>query len=312
MKQAEASNTAKVIAASAILLASETRTSALVAPGAAELCRLLLSANRFDRWLANSAANPLTRALWRWVERLTLPGIMAHYWYRKRWIERRCRRVINAGAERLLVIGAGFDTLGLRLAAENPALEVIEIDHPATQNAKRLALDGALGSNAAWCPANLRFLACDLAVTPLPPSLFDDAKPWVVVIEGVLMYLPPAEVTRLLHSLRKLANGRVCIIFSFMTAWPDGGSGFRPKSWLVERWLAWRKEPFTWSLAPTEMASFLCDHGYRLQELRLTREFTDSQLDNDSLLDGENLVVCVPDTKNPLTPVAIRAAHDHP
>ena len=52
MKAAQASNTAKVIAASTILLASDPRTSAQVAPGAAALCQILLSGSRADRWLA--------------------------------------------------------------------------------------------------------------------------------------------------------------------------------------------------------------------------------------------------------------------
>lgn len=294
LKQAEASNTAKVIAASTILLASDARTSALIAPGAADLCRTLLSSNQRGRWLANSATHPLTRPLWRWVERLTLPGIMAHYWYRKRWIESRCRLAINEGAKRLVVIGAGFDTLGLRLAAEMSTLEVIEIDHPATQNAKTLALTQAPAHSAFTSPTNIRFVPCDLAVAPLPTWLYENDKSCVIVIEGVLMYLPPAEVARLLDSLRKLAGGRVRIIFTFMTTWPEGGSGFRPRSWLVERWLAWRKEPFTWSLAPNQMGGFLADLGYRLEQMLLTREFSGPPQGNNSTLDGENLVECVP------------------
>lgn len=90
MKPERASSTAKVIAASTILLASDLRTSNLVALGAAELCGKLLSGSAIDRWLARSAAYAPTRAMWRWLERLLLPGIMPHYWHRKRWIETRC------------------------------------------------------------------------------------------------------------------------------------------------------------------------------------------------------------------------------
>jgi methyltransferase (TIGR00027 family) len=290
MKPRQASNTAKLIAASTILLASDPRTSARVAPGAATLCQKLLSGSRVDRWLAKSAVQPLTRALWRWIERLTLPGIASHYWHRKRWIERRCRSAIAEGFERVVVLGAGFDTLGLRLSDELPQIDVIEIDHPATQGAKRRALAG----HSAAQSANLRFIALDLSAEPLPAILFSDGKATIFIIEGVLMYLSPADIARLFDALRQLSGNRIRIVFSFMTKWPDGGSGFRPYSWLIERWLAWRDEPFTWAVAPHAMQDFLTDHRFRLKEMAETRQFTEQSATQASRLDGENLVVCEP------------------
>lgn len=288
MKATQASSTAKVIAASTILLASDVRTAAQVAPGAALLCQKLLSGSRADRWLASSAAHPWTRALWCWLERHTLPGIMAHYWHRKRWIESRCRQAFAEGFGRVIVIGAGLDTLGLRLTAEMPQIEVIEIDHPATQDAKRRALAGS----AIAPPANLRFVACDLAAAPLPAALFDSDKPTVVIAEGVLMYLSPTEIAKLFLDLHGLSRVRIRMLFSFMTLWPDGRAGFRPHSQLIEHWLALRHEPFTWALAPEDMPDFLAGHRFRLVELALTRQFADHPTAMPSTLEGENLVVC--------------------
>lgn len=305
MKPGQASATAKVIAASTILLGSDPRTAALVAPGAAALCQQLLSGSRAGRTLAKSAAHPLARALWRGVEQLTLPGIMAHYWHRKRWIETRCRSAVAAGFERVVIIGAGFDTLGLRLADQMPQIEVIEIDHPATQNAKRQALAGtpagmlaaAPGEAAAGDPAAaahhpLTFVPLDLSTEPFPATLFQHKKSTVFVCEGVLMYLPPPQIARLLDALRDGPHQRICLMFSFMTRWPDGGSGFRPRSWWIERWLAWRSEPFTWALAPEHMSNFLADHGFRLMEMALTAQYSEGSIAPASKLEGENLVMC--------------------
>ena len=288
MKPFEASNTAKVIAASTILLASDARTAPLVAPGAAALCRSMLSGSRVDRWLASSAANPLARTLWRAVEHFTLPGIMAHYWYRKRAIEIRCRQAIAQGVERIVILGAGFDTLALRLAREMPGIDMVEIDHPATQSAKVGALSGA----AELPPKNLQFIACDLAIQPIPSTPFDDGKVCLVIIEGVLMYLPPTEVARLFETLRAKAHGRLQLMFSFMSTWPDGSCGFRPQSWLIERWLSWRGEPFLWSLEPEAMHGFLAARGFKLTAIALTREFSGASSEQGSMLEGENLVVC--------------------
>jgi methyltransferase (TIGR00027 family) len=289
VKAAEASTTAKVIAASTILLASDARTAALVSPDAAALCRSLMAGSFVDRWLAISAAHPLTRAIWRMVERFTLPGIVEHYWHRKRAIESRCRRAIAEGTKRIVILGAGFDTLALRLCREMPAIEAIEIDHPATQSAKKTALANA----AEVMPENLRFISCDLAVEPLPTELFDDGKACtIIIIEGVLMYLPPADVAKLFGTLRRLAPARTRVAFTFMTRWPDGCSGFRPRSWLIERWLAWRGEPFMWSLEPAAMRDFLVTHGFELIEMVLTSGLSERALWQGSTLEGENLVVC--------------------
>jgi methyltransferase (TIGR00027 family) len=285
VKANEASSTAKVIAASTIALASEPCNAALVAPGAAELCRAFLSGRLGDRWLAWSAAHPLTRWLWRRVEALTLPGIVAHYWYRKRWIEARCRSAIDEGFERVVVLGAGLDTLAFRLAREFAQLDVIEIDHPATQAAKRRCLHGD-----AMPPLNLRLAALDLAAAPLGPALPDDDRATVVVMEGVLMYLPAADIDALFDTLRRMPARRLRIVFSFMTRWPDGGTGFRPRSWLIERWLAWRGEPFSWALSPDAMPAYLHAHGLRLLELATTRQLAPVA----AALEGENLVACEP------------------
>jgi hypothetical protein len=80
-----------------------------------------------------------------------------------------------------------------------------------------------------------------------------------------------------------------------MTQWADGSAGFRPRSWLVERWLAWRNEPFTWAIAPDAMEDFLAKRRFQLVEMALTQEFsTAPPIGASGRLDGEHLVVCRP------------------
>lgn len=275
MKRSQASSTAKVIAASTILLDSEDRDAEMVAPGAAALCRVFLSANAADRLLARSASHRWTRRFWRALERMTLPGIIHHYWRRKRWIEARCRAAIADGYNRVIILGAGFDTLGIRLAREFAAVEVIEMDHPATQSAKQRALL----LNGVPLPENLRFACLNLAEEEFPAHRFEEA-PTVFILEGLLMYLPERAVGNLFDAMGKLPGGKTKVIFSFMSKWPDGSSGFRPHSRLIHGWLALRGEPFTWSIAPERIEGFLATHGFQLIENL-----------PGSGLEGENLVI---------------------
>jgi len=92
----------------------------------------------------------------------------------------------------------------------------------------------------------------------------------------------------LFASLRKMLAERIRIIFSFMTRWPGGSTGFRPRSWLVERWLRLQGEPFTWAIEPQTMLDFLAARGFRLVDLALTRQISAGS----TTLDGENLVLC--------------------
>lgn len=292
MKTGEASSTAKLIAAATIALARDAATARLVSPGAAALCERLLSGTRADRWLARSARWAPTRALWRAVERLTLPGIAQHYWHRKRWIEQRCRVSLLGSVQRLVVLGAGFDTLGLRLAAEFPALAVVELDHPATQSAKQRAL----ARSGAPVPTNLQFEPCDLAHEPLPAVVTMSRLSTLYVAEGLLMYLPPERVEALFVVWSAGFAPRQQVVFSFMTRWPDGGTGFRPRSALVERWLAWRGEPFVWALPPQALKPLLDRHGMNRVAFASTPEFTPAATaatrPGQAALDGENLVFC--------------------
>lgn len=286
MKAGQASTTAKVIAASTLLLASDPGEQALLPAGAAALCRLFLATTWADRCLSFSATSPWTRWLWRGLERLTHPGIVRHYLLRKQWIEKQCIGALHQGVRRVIVVGAGLDTLALRLAPQWPEVSWVEIDHPATQRFKRQGLDRASVS----LPANLTLLSVDLSSSPLPAALMQDSRPTLVVIEGVLMYLDEAEVAQLLHDqIRALSVPPVRLIFSHMVRWPEGRAGFRPASWWVDRWLAWRSEPFKWTVAPQALSPWLKTLGF---ELLLQAEPPFAVGAVAPSLKGENLVMC--------------------
>ena len=238
--------------------------------------------------LAASAAWPLTRCMWRSIERLVQPGIMAHYWHRKLWIEECCREALTDGVERVVVAGAGFDTLALRLAPQFPQVEFVEIDHAATQHQKRAAI--------ARCPQyfagtnNLSFISANLGVERLPESI--DGKRTLLIAEGVLMYLAPQKVDQLFASLSR-SRSPIQVIFSFMTQWDDGSCGFRPRSRWVERWLASRKEPFTWSIRSQALESYLRTFGLLIVKRATTRDLALLHGVSDSTLDGEELALIV-------------------
>jgi methyltransferase (TIGR00027 family) len=289
VKKNQASTTAKVIAASTLWLSKHPKLAHLVAPGAAQICTQLLkgSGQWNDLALCWSATHPITRPLWAALERLTYPGIMAHYWHRKRWTEAQCRQLISQGVERVIIVGAGFDTLALRLATEFPKVHWIELDHPNTQIAKKRSMaNTSMGS-----PLNLSMQTVDLSTTRLQEAVLPNHQITLVIVEGVLMYLEPQAVCNFMREVKTLSTQNVHLIFSYMLHWPNGQKGFQPRSRWIEHWLAWRGEPFKWYCAQAELPAWLTEQGYSLQaQAGAPWEATASS--TQPQLQGENLVWC--------------------
>jgi O-methyltransferase involved in polyketide biosynthesis len=194
-------------------------------------------------------------------EAWALPGIQWHYVLRKQCLQQWALQAHAQGYEQLLILGAGFDGLGLSIAH---TLNVVELDHPATQASKRLAMEHI----GVW-PQNLHLHAIDLANERLRDVL-DGIElrrdvPTLVVAEGLLMYLPQRRCLAMACDLLAWFRGRLRLAFSVMQRDPQGHVGFARASPAVNRWLAQRGEPFRWGCAAQALDAAL--HRLQLHEL---------------------------------------------
>lgn len=209
MREDRPSSTATLIAAATVFLARDPRVSDLVPAGAGEWCGPCLES--VSPWLLKAVlalSHPALRWAARLAERATIPGLLLHFVLRKRWIEEAVRAALAEGCGEVVVIGAGFDTLALRLSREFPRASFIEIDHPATQAHKRLA------AGRGGAPANLHFAPADLARTSLQDALAASGRHRpearsVFVVEGLLMYLSDAEVAGVFAALREAQRAEI-------------------------------------------------------------------------------------------------------
>src|SRR6476646_7930242 len=115
MREDRPSSTAALIAAATVFLARDARVSDLVPAGAAEWCARCLEALSRLR-AVQGLSHPALRWAARLSERATVPGLLLHFMLRKRWIEEAVRASLDEGYEQVVIIGAGFDTLALRLS----------------------------------------------------------------------------------------------------------------------------------------------------------------------------------------------------
>lgn len=227
------------------------------------LTRRLLCAGFAGRLFVKSLDLGAGLLVWRGVERLAAPGFIQHIARRKAWIERACRAAVGEGYQRVVIVGAGFDTLGPRLAIEAMA-EVIELDHPATQQAKA----SALGSESRRLPT---MIPIDLA-SQSPGKVVgahgdDGARRTFMIIEGVLMYLPLDRVEHLLDDLAVMPCAGLRVAMTFMECEPGEKPGFRPRPALVSAWLRLVGEPFRWGATREQFATMLRQRGFEILDV---------------------------------------------
>lgn len=259
-------STAMVVAAGTLLagppVGAEQRLQALLARACLADCGHL--GQRLLRLLDNRCG----RTLLRCAQALTLPGIAAHYRWRKRHIRAWTQEGLDAGARQLIVLGAGFDALATILVQKDlRPLRAIEIDLAAHQRVKRLALR-RLGLDH----PRLSLVEADLESQPLPALLanadgFDGDAPSVVVAEGVLMYLPPPSLQALFEGLATSLSAPSTIIATAMATGADALPRFRAQRPWLRHWLQQRGEPFLWGCGAEALPDAMRGLGLRIDAI---------------------------------------------
>src|SRR5215208_4744005 len=157
MKADAPSATANIVAKNILMVAHTPELSTLVPRDAARLSGWFVadfSPDGMDFY--RRSTKRWFQSLRRVYERLTIPGLALHQALRKRYIERHVRAALAEGYHQLVVLGGGLDSLAVRLSAEFPEANFIELDHPATQLVKRRVIAARRLTRA-----NLKFLPVD-------------------------------------------------------------------------------------------------------------------------------------------------------
>jgi len=185
-----------------------------------------------------------------------MPGQFEAFAHRKAFCERQVKKGIAAGARQVLMLGAGYDTLGWRLAPEFAGVNFFEIDHPATARLKAKGIE-AMGSLA-----NLHLIAEELGERHLLDVLhanptWDLTAPTVIVAEGLLMYLPPEAVGTLFEQCAAVSGAGSRIAFTYVGTRANGRPDAGFWTWLVLWLLKVSGESWLWSIQPEELSPFL-------------------------------------------------------
>ncbi|MCX4246008.1 class I SAM-dependent methyltransferase [Paraliomyxa miuraensis] len=265
MRAHQASRTAVKISRLVLYVADDPRRAALLPMGAAEATEALLrAAGLLQDWHLRVYRSQQFRSMLAWTERKLLPGQTTHVALRKRVLHDETRAGLEAGASQVLIVGAGFDTLALRLARAHPGVRFVEIDHPATQSLKRHALDQLDP------PPNLRLYPADLGLTSLPDVLdqleWDRSARGVAVAEGVLMYLGEHEVADFMRGLGEALGSGSRMLGTYVVPDERGRPQLGRLGWLSRASLEAMGEPLRWSPTPEALGALLHDAGFSMRD----------------------------------------------
>ena len=264
MKPNKASATAHLVAASTIYLHHDPHLGFLVPSDWAKFCSWFVEEySSRGNSILRLIPKPWFRFGVKLLERLGVPGIIPHYILRKHCIQDAVISYLNQKVNQVIVLGAGFNTLTLRLCKEHLQTDFFEMDFPATQAVKVRGL-----SKNGFESPNLHFIPADFTeenwIDRLTShSAFDATRNTVFIIEGVLMYLTETEVQNTLMKIAKTCSGKMALIFTFMEVQKNGSFAFENSSWLVDAWLKVKGEVFRWGISPQSLPTFVKPLGLR-------------------------------------------------
>jgi methyltransferase (TIGR00027 family) len=184
-------------------------------------------------------------------------GLRSHVVLRARFTEDALAEAVTRGVSQYVVLGAGLDTFAYRQPEWARGLEIVEVDHPASQAAKRETLTRA----EVPIPANVRYADVDFEHETLASGLARCGVSrerltffsWL----GVTMYLTRDAIDAVLATIVTFPRGSE-IVLTFAqprTHEPgDGGQLAAGAAALGEPWLSY--------FEPAEMAALLSRHGF--------------------------------------------------
>ena len=170
-------------------------------------------------------------------------------------IDAAVRDAVAGGARQLVILGAGYDARAWRMK-ELAGVRVFEVDHPATQNAKRShesQLPPPIGS-VTFVPVNFESESLDAA---LDRAGHDRTRPTCWTWEGVVMYLTHDAMLGTLASIAVRSAAGSTLIVNYHDV------NRRLLAALIFRLIG---EPMISKWSPEEMAADLRAAGFMVHE----------------------------------------------
>jgi methyltransferase (TIGR00027 family) len=186
---------------------------------------------------------------------------------RARYAEDRLDRAISRGIDQYVIIGAGLDSFALRRPELSATLRVFELDHPATQRAKRHRLGKLMGSPA----KNVEFVPIDFEHETISEALsassFAQERKAFFSWLGTVSYLTEEAVFETLRGLASFAAPGSELVFDYAIPEDLLDAEARRLAAKLKRFTRRRGEPLVTFFDPETFPSKVIRLGYKVLEV---------------------------------------------
>jgi methyltransferase (TIGR00027 family) len=183
---------------------------------------------------------------------------------RTRYAEDALKIAVERGVTQYVLIGAGFDSFALRRPSFAAALQIFEIDFPATQALKV----GRIGECGVSLPDSVHFIAADLSQESVSEALtrstFTPGQLTFFSWLGVTMYLTREANLATFRSISSCTPAGSGVVFTYFDErlFQAQSQSFRE----LQQRVAAIGEPFTSGFDPSTLAPTLAQCGLELTE----------------------------------------------
>ncbi len=178
---------------------------------------------------------------------------------RARYAEDCLAEARSQGAGRYVILGAGLDTFACRQQA--PAIDVVEIDHPATQNWKRSVLE----ERGFGTVPKVTYLPVDFERDSLVDLWLDDPSPDFISWLGTTYYLSSDSILETLTILATRTQPGSQLVLDFWRE-PQART-INPLLWGARVAVALQGEPMRSFFSPAEIEALAQTAGWRVLEI---------------------------------------------
>ena len=189
------------------------------------------------------------------------PGTTGFLVARARCIDDCLQACLDSGIDQLVILGAGLDSRAYRFEQLRDHVKVFEVDHPATQQAKRRRLRKVFGE----LPGHVAFVPIDFNADGLERLFdfgYDKQCKTLFIWEGVTYYLTVEAVDRTLDFVGSNSRNGSSIIFDYVYASALTAAHKRGEIARMQRYKRFTGEGLVWGIEEGKVDEFLSQRGY--------------------------------------------------
>lgn len=213
-------------------------------------------------------------------------GMYEYVIARTKYIDGEFRKALGEGIEQVLIMGAGFDSRGVRFSGISGDTVIYELDAPVTQTVKI----NRYKEKGIEIPVNLKFIPIDFNRQSLPERLdesgFGRGKKSLFLLEGLTMYLEPESVDETFKVIQEYAGEGSKVVFDHIYASVLRKENLYEGEKELYQSVLKRGEGFRFGIEKGCMNEFLAGYGFK------TLNIMDSgSLENMFFKDGQGKAV---------------------